>query len=112
MKTVIFFYRNKTNNRQLPEKLSPVLARIIKYMHISVYLGSIMDTNGRIDNDVRARIGKAMAALIMFNKIWKSREISIPTKLYFLTEMSRLCYCMDQRRGVPQNPCCGRSKLL
>ena len=40
-----------------------------------------MDTNGGTDSDVRDRIGKARAAFIVCNKIWKSRKCSIPTKL-------------------------------
>ena len=40
-----------------------------------------MDTNGGTDSDVRARIGKARAAMIVLNKIWKPRDISISIKL-------------------------------
>ena len=40
-----------------------------------------MDTNGGTGSDVRDRIGKARATFVVLNKIWKSREKSIPTKL-------------------------------
>ena len=40
-----------------------------------------MDTNGGTYFEVRAMIGEARAAFVVLNKIWKSRETSIPTKL-------------------------------
>ena len=45
------------------------------------YLGSIIDQQGGTDADVKARIGKARAAFIQLNNIWKSRELSRNTKI-------------------------------
>ena len=41
-----------------------------------------MDTTARTNNDVRTRIWIARAAFIVFNKIWKSKEIPRPNKLF------------------------------
>ena len=45
------------------------------------YLGSIVDKVGGTDADIKARIGKARAAFIQLNNIWKSKEIGRNTKL-------------------------------
>ena len=58
------------------------------------YLGSIVDTNGGTGSDVRARIGKARAAFIVLNKIWKSGEMPILPSYAFLPQVLRLCLCM------------------
>ena len=50
--------------------------------HISfTYLGSIVSTNGRTDEDAKARIGKAKATFNFLQKIWKSRDITTSTKV-------------------------------
>ena len=43
-------------------------------------LGSIVDTSGGTDQDIKIRIGKARTAYILLRKIWNSRELSRPTK--------------------------------
>ena len=45
------------------------------------YLGSIVNTNGGTDEDVKERIGKARTAFNTLHKIWKSRDITTSTKL-------------------------------
>ena len=45
------------------------------------YLGSIVDTTGGTDQDIKIRIGKARTAYILLRKIWNSRELSRPTKI-------------------------------
>ena len=45
------------------------------------YLGSIVDTTGGTDQDIKIRIGKAKTAYILLRKIWNSRELSRPTKI-------------------------------
>ena len=45
------------------------------------YLGSIIDRNGGTEADVKSRIGKAQAAFLALRKVWKTREISLKTKL-------------------------------
>ena len=45
------------------------------------YLGSIVDSKGGTERDVKARIGKARTAFTLLAKIWKARNISLKTKL-------------------------------
>ena len=46
------------------------------------YLGNVIDKQGGIDADVRARIGKAARGLfIQLNRIWNSNQISRKTKI-------------------------------
>ena len=45
------------------------------------YLGSIVNTNGGTDEDVKARIGKVRTAFNTLHKIWKSRDKTTSTKL-------------------------------
>lgn len=45
------------------------------------YLGSIIDMEGGTTAEVKARIGKAQAAFLALNKIWRSRDISLRTKI-------------------------------
>ena len=46
-----------------------------------VYLGSVVNTDGGTDEDVKARIGKARAAYNILHRVWKARDIAITTKL-------------------------------
>ena len=45
------------------------------------YLGSIVDRQGGTDADIKARIGKARTAFIQLQNIWKSKAMSIRTKI-------------------------------
>ena len=45
------------------------------------YLGSTLTKDGRSTTEIKTRIGIAMAAMARLNKIWRSRDISFPTKL-------------------------------
>lgn len=45
------------------------------------YLGSILDKNGRIEEEVNARINKAQNAFYMLRKIWGSNELTLATKI-------------------------------
>ena len=45
------------------------------------YLGSIIDREGGTGAEIKSRIGKAQAAFISLNRIWKTRDISLRTKL-------------------------------
>lgn len=45
------------------------------------YLGSIVNTTGGTEEDVKCRIGKARSAFHQLRNIWKSREITAKTKL-------------------------------
>lgn len=45
------------------------------------YLGSIVNTLGGTDEDVRSRIAKANVAFGMLRKVWKSRQLTEKTKI-------------------------------
>ena len=45
------------------------------------YLGCIINVQGGTDRDVKTRIGKARRAFLQLQTIWKSRELSQPTKI-------------------------------
>ena len=45
------------------------------------YLGSIVDVNGGTDADVKSRINKARHAFAILKPIWKSRKITLRTKI-------------------------------
>ena len=45
------------------------------------YLGSIIDSKGGTDADVKTRIGKARTAFLLLRNIWSYKEISLPTKI-------------------------------
>lgn len=45
------------------------------------YLGSVIAVDGGTEEDVKARIGKARTAFNILNKIWKTKNISLNTKL-------------------------------
>ncbi len=45
------------------------------------YLGSIVDTVGGTEQDIKTRIGKARTAFNLLKKVWKSREITTTTKI-------------------------------
>ena len=45
------------------------------------YLGSIVSSEGGTDQDIVARIGKATTAFNILRPIWRSRAISVKTKL-------------------------------
>ena len=45
------------------------------------YLGSVLAVGGGTEEDVKARIGKARTTFNILNKIWKTKNISLNTKL-------------------------------
>ncbi|VDP31381.1 unnamed protein product [Schistosoma curassoni] len=45
------------------------------------YLSSIIDEHGGFDADVNERIGKARAAYLQLNNIWKSKQLSTNIKV-------------------------------
>ena len=45
------------------------------------YLGSTINKNGGTEEDVKARIQKAIVQFIMLRKIWRAKEIKTNTKL-------------------------------
>ena len=45
------------------------------------YLGSVINKQGGVDEDIKIRIQKARAAFIMLRNIWRSRDLKMDTKL-------------------------------
>ena len=62
-----------------------ILARVCLYILEEVdsfcYVEGIIDSNGGTEADVKSRIGKAQAAFLALSKVWKTRDISLKTKL-------------------------------
>jgi hypothetical protein len=58
------------------------------------YLGSMIDKNGGVEEDVKTRIGKAQNAFNMMSKIWQSWRLSTKTKviIFNTTVISILLY--------------------
>ena len=55
--------------------------RNLEEVEAFTYLGSIIDTKGGTDADVKARIGKARGAYMQMRNIWKSGSVSTHTKI-------------------------------
>ena len=51
------------------------------------YLGSVVDTTGGTDKDIKMRIRKGRTAFNILKKIWNVREISKSNKIRILTQM-------------------------
>ena len=64
------------------------------------YVGSIVDTTGGTDQDIKIRIGKARTAYIILRKIWNSRELSRPTKIRTFNSNVKAVLFMVQRHGA------------
>jgi hypothetical protein len=66
-----------------------------------VYLGSIISKRGGSDEDITARIKKAKASFSQLSPIWKSKQMSLNTKIRFLIIiiMLNLFYFMGVKHG-------------
>ena len=58
-----------------------VEGRPLESVNKFTYLGSVVDTTGGSASDIKARMGKARAAFISLNKVWKDHTRSLKTKL-------------------------------
>ena len=69
--------------RRNNKSMSPInigdqtLEEVIKF----TYLGSVIAVNGGTEEDVKSRIGKARTTFNILNNIWKTKNISLNTKL-------------------------------
>ena len=45
------------------------------------YLGSVISTDGGSERDVQTRIGKARSAFLLLKTLWRSKNLSLKTKL-------------------------------
>jgi hypothetical protein len=66
------------------------------------YLGSKVNIRGGVEDDVKARIGKARALFGMLSKIWKSTTLSTATKLKIFNSNIKVSCCMAQKHGRQQ----------
>ncbi|BFY98983.1 hypothetical protein BsWGS_02023 [Bradybaena similaris] len=67
---------NSSNNDPVMLNGSP-----LEEVQYFTYLGSIIDQQGGTDADVKTRISKARATFIQLKNIWRSRDLSIETKI-------------------------------
>ena len=82
--------------------------------HVSefTYLGSIVSSNGKAENDIKSRIAKARQAFNMLGRVWNSQHIKLKTKMRILnSNVSQYCY-MPVKLGQFQRNCSLRSKRL
>ena len=63
------------------------------------YLGSIVDVNGGTDSDVKSRINKARHAFAILKPIWKSRKITLRTKIRLFKTNVKSVYYMAPNAG-------------
>ena len=54
---------------------------LLEFVDIFCYLGSMVDSTGGTEADIKARIGKARTSFAQLKKIWKSSIISRKTKM-------------------------------
>lgn len=69
----------KINNKSM----NPITAggQALEEVDQFTYLGSVIVVDGGTGEDMKTRIGKARATFNILNKIWKSKNISMKTKL-------------------------------
>ena len=63
------------------------------------HLGSIVDTRGETEADVKTIISKARAAFHILRNVWKSRVMAKQRKSVCSTQMSSLCCYTEQKLG-------------
>lgn len=56
------------------------------------YLGSVIAVDGGTEEDIQLRIGKARTAFNILNKIWKSKNIPLKTKIFNSNVKAALLY--------------------
>ena len=61
------------------------------------YLGSIVDTRGGTEADVKTRISKARAAFHILRNVWKSRVIGKTTKIRLCNANMSSLYCYTEQ---------------
>ena len=93
--------RLKTSNKENIEVNGCALENVEEF----TYLGSIISTDGGTDKDILARIGKARTAFAMLKNIWRSKQISLKTKLRLFNSnvKSVLLYGSETWRETKQN---------
>ena len=54
---------------------------LLEEVNSFTYLGSVLDTQGGTDADIRARIGKARAVFLQLKNTWSSKDLKLQTKI-------------------------------
>ena len=54
---------------------------LLEEVNSFTYLGSVVDTQGGTDADVRARIGKARAVFLQLKNVWNYKDLQLQTKI-------------------------------
>ena len=72
-------------------KVLRINATIIEAVHLDedlleevnsfTYLGSVVDSQGGTEADVKARIGKARAVFLQLKNVWSSKDLTLQTKI-------------------------------
>lgn len=76
-------HSNKTKVLRMNATDSPVMlqGKPIEDVDRFTYLGSVIDEQGGASEDIKVRIQKARGAFVLLQKIWKSKVLSVHTKL-------------------------------
>ncbi|KAI8494398.1 hypothetical protein Bbelb_276240 [Branchiostoma belcheri] len=66
----------------------------VKTVQNFTYLGSSINSNGDMDNELDCRVGKASAAFNQLGKLWRNKKLSLKTKMRFYNSnvLSTLLY--------------------
>jgi len=84
--------------------MEPVTLEGNEIEEVETYLDSIIDKHGGTDADVKARIGKARGAFIQLKNIWRSKVLSLHTKICLFKSNLKYVHCMEQRHGGQLTP--------
>ena len=68
------------------------------------YLGSKMTTNGDCELEVNTRIGKAKQAFALLRAIWRTRSLSLHTKIRIFKSNVLSVLLYESSVGRPQTP--------
>ena len=73
---------------------------LLEEVNSFTYLGSVVDTQGGTDADVRARIGKARAVLLQLKNVWSFKDLTLQTKIriFHSNDKPVLLYGSETRR--------------
>ena len=93
--------------------------KVVEEVNEFTYLGSKMTTDGDTESEINARLSKAGPAFASLKNIWKSKKISLKTKLRFFTSnvLTTLLYGCESwkmtkatchKLDTYQNCCLGR----
>ena len=65
-----------------------------------IYLGSKITADGDCSNEIKRRLLLGRKVMINLDSIFKSRDITLPTKVHLVNAMVFQWSCMDVRVGL------------